>query len=194
MPLSNPELWGRIEKYLFDIPKASLPFSSRLARDNGWTRFFAQNCIFEYQRYCYLANVMEHEATPSDQVDQVWHLHLQYTHEYWNVFCKDVLKNSLHHGPTKGGGRQQKHFRICYQNTLECYSQEFGTTPPTNIWPDVNIRFDAHEFSQRINIGTNWIIPIPKIYLKLKWFFRGAKNKNNSGCGAGCSGCGGCGG
>ena len=195
MPLSNPELWGRIERYSVDVPSVSLPFTLRLARDNGWTRFFAQNCVIEYQRFCYLAIVMENDATPSDQIDQVWHLHLQYTHEYWDVFCKDVLKRPLHHGPTKGGGSQRKHFRICYLSTLECYTNEFGTKPPANIWPDVDTRFDVREISQRINIGTNWIIPIPNVYLKLKRLFRGKKGKNDAGCGAGgCSGCGGCGG
>ncbi len=195
MPLSNPELWWRIEGYSVDVPSVSLPFTLRLARDNGWTRFFAQNCVIEYQRFCYLAIVMENEATPSDQVDQVWHLHLQYTHEYWDVFCKDVLKRLLHHGPTKGGGNQRKHFRICYLNTLECYTNEFGAKPPADIWPDADIRFDAHEISQRVNIGTNWIIPIPNIYQKLTRLLRRKKGKTDAGCGAGgCSGCGGCGG
>jgi hypothetical protein len=35
--------------------------------------------------------ISTHIVTPSEQVDQVWHLHLTYTRSYWDEFCPNVL-------------------------------------------------------------------------------------------------------
>lgn len=37
MDASASPVWQRIEAFVFDLPKASLPFTSRLAREQGWT-------------------------------------------------------------------------------------------------------------------------------------------------------------
>jgi hypothetical protein len=43
-------------------------------RANGWSRPFALRAIEEYRKFVFLALVADHQVTPSDQVDQVWHL------------------------------------------------------------------------------------------------------------------------
>src|SRR5690242_10295867 len=69
-------LWIRIAGFLLDDPEAKMPFSCRLARDNGWSHDYACRVIAEYKRFCYLALVAGHPVTPSEEVDQAWHLHL----------------------------------------------------------------------------------------------------------------------
>ena len=108
-PSTDP-LWHRLEAFEFDEIDADLTFTDRLARDNGWTPDYTERVIDEYKRFCYLAIRAGHEVTPSDQVDQVWHLHLSYSRNYWEEFCPNVLQSDLHHGPTKGGAAEAKKF------------------------------------------------------------------------------------
>jgi hypothetical protein len=73
------DLYERIQAFSLDQPDDGLSFSRRLARDNGWSLEYAQRVIEEYKKFAFLAVVAGHPVTPSDQVDQVWHLHLTYT-------------------------------------------------------------------------------------------------------------------
>ncbi len=41
----------------------------------------------EYRRFAFLAATAGHPVTPSDAVDQAWHLHLTYSRDYWDRFC-----------------------------------------------------------------------------------------------------------
>ena len=47
-PRTQPDVWRRLAALEFDVPGASLPFTTRLARDNGWTEEFAKRAIEEY--------------------------------------------------------------------------------------------------------------------------------------------------
>ena len=96
-------LWNRIEQFEFGLSDASLTFADRLARENGWSRQYADRVIEEYRRFCYLAMTAGHHVTPSEEVDQAWHLHLLYSENYCRDFCGDTLGRDLHHGPTRGG-------------------------------------------------------------------------------------------
>ncbi|MEX2389427.1 MAG: hypothetical protein WD534_16240, partial [Phycisphaeraceae bacterium] len=86
MPTPNDPLWKRIESFDFDdgAQPATLPFVLRLARDNRWTIRFSQRAIEAYRRFAYLAATADEHVTPSDEVDQVWHLHMTYTRSYWD--------------------------------------------------------------------------------------------------------------
>lgn len=46
-PKLEVELWQRIAAFEFDPVDAALPFSRRLARDNGWSDAFAQRAVEE---------------------------------------------------------------------------------------------------------------------------------------------------
>ena len=109
----------------------------------------------------FLVCISELPLTPSDQVDQVWHLHLLYTRSYWEDFCPNVLQRVIHHGPTKGGDAERASYRECYERTLTLYLQHFGL-PPENIWPEAEIRFGEIRFG-RVNLHRNWVIP--KVFL-----------------------------
>ncbi len=80
----SPGLWSRIETFSFDVGPTAYSFWARLASENGWSMSFAARAISEYRRFLYLAVVAGHQVSPSDDVDQVWHLHLLYTESYWN--------------------------------------------------------------------------------------------------------------
>ena len=156
------DLWSRIDGYAFDTVDAALPFSARLARDNNWSVNFAKRAIEEYKKFVFLAMTAGHPVTPSDEVDQVWHLHLLYTRPYWEDFNR-ILGKPLHHGPSLGGADEGRKFHAWYQNTLDSYSKVFAVAPPADIWPEPISRFgDALQF-KRINTRTSWVIPKPTL-------------------------------
>lgn len=139
---SDPELWNRIQAYDLDQPAVSLPFSARLAHENGWTLEFSRQAIEEYKKFIYLICVSSETLTPSQEVDEVWHLHLVYTRGYWNDFCARTLGREIHHAPTEGGTAEETKFRYAYRRTKERYAEEFGAEPPSDIWPSVELRFN----------------------------------------------------
>src|SRR5262245_60127571 len=94
------ELWRKISEFSIDLPGVELPFSARLAKENEWPKHFTHRAIEEYKKFVFLAVAAEHPVSPSDTVDQVWHLHLTYTKNYWKDFCKETLGQPLHHSPT----------------------------------------------------------------------------------------------
>ena len=89
--MPDDSLWQRIAAHHIGPPDAALSFARRLARENRWSLAYAERVIEEYRRFCYLAMTAGHEVTPSDQVDQAWHLHLTYSRDYWERFCPEVL-------------------------------------------------------------------------------------------------------
>ena len=138
--------WNRLSTLDLDAADAALPFSTRLARDNRWSLKFAAQAIDEYRKFCFLARHAGHPVTPSDEVDQVWHLHLLYSQHYWETLCRDTLEMSLHHGPTKGGVDEGRKYHDWYENTLASYRRYFGE-PPQELWPAAHERFDVqHDF------------------------------------------------
>jgi hypothetical protein len=155
-------LWSRLETMQIDAPEASLTFTRRLARDNGWSLAHARAVVSEYRRFLYLAARAGHPVTPSDAVDQAWHLHLVYTRHYWGVLCREILGFELHHGPTLGGESEQAKFGNWYERTLDSYRAAFGE-PPVQIWPGVADRFEGAERMQRIDRGAWWLIPKPSL-------------------------------
>src|SRR5215470_1600629 len=80
---SNSDLWQRIQDFPMDDPGDAFPFSARLAHENGWSGATAAAAIEEYRKFIYLIGVSDSPLTPSEAVDQVWHLHLLYTRSYW---------------------------------------------------------------------------------------------------------------
>jgi len=159
MKSQSDSLLENLERFELDDPAAAFPFSRRLARENGWTHEFALRVIREYKRFVYLAMRAGHPVTPSDEVDQAWHLHLCYTESYWTEMCGQVLGRPFHHGPTKGGGAENAKFHDWYGKTLESYERLFGETPPADIWPEAGRRFGRRY--TRVDPATHWIVKRP---------------------------------
>jgi hypothetical protein len=160
------QLLDRVNGFSLDEQSAALPFSSRLAREHGWTLVYAARVGDEYKRFMMLAVAAGHPVTPSEEVDAAWHLHLLYTRNYWHVWCRDVLGKEIHHDPTQGGHQEGDKFHDWYEKTLQSYRQHFGEEPPSDIWPDVNKRFAAPASQQWVARNTHLILPRPLYLMK----------------------------
>lgn len=165
MQPAHAALWQKIQNFELDDPAAAMSFTDRLARENGWSLAYSLRAVEEYKRFLLLICLAEHPLTPSDQVDQVWHLHLLYTRSYWEDLCLHTLGRSIHHGPTKGGPQQQTQFTDWYARTKQLYQGTFGHAPPPDIWPSNAERFGEVRF-QRVDRARYWLLP------KLRFRFR----------------------
>ena len=159
MSLHDDLLWQRLSAFEFDPLPVELSFAARLARENSWTLPHAQRVVEEYRRFVYLAMRAGHPVTPSDAVDQAWHLHLTYTRSYWEGLCGTVLGKPLHHGPTQGGPQEDVKYRDWYAATLDSYRRVFETAPPADIWPSTDERFAPRNRFARIETSAHWLIP-----------------------------------
>ena len=157
---SDP-LWQKLTELELDAVDASLTFTRRLARENDWSINYTSRVIDEYRRFVYLTQRCDHQVTPSDEVDQAWHLHLTYTQSYWNDLCHSALNRPLHHGPTKGGKSEGIRFEDQYARTLASYEKTFGHAPPEDIWPPSEIRFGEAASFVRVNKQHVWVLPKP---------------------------------
>ena len=154
---SNNELWQRIQGFDLDASGDAYPFSARLARENHWSPEETLGAIEEYRKFLYLICVSPSPLTPSEVVDQVWHLQLLYTRSYWADLCEGVLGRPIHHEPTKGGREQLRHFEGQYAQTLSLYEDEFGAVPPVEFWPLVP--FATPPSQHWVDRRDHWVIP-----------------------------------
>ncbi|WP_160710940.1 glycine-rich domain-containing protein [Chitinophaga solisilvae] len=129
-------LWELIDHFCIDDPDAAFPFSRKLARENNWSRDFTGSAIAEYKRFIYLCCISPTGASPSYIIDQVWHLHLQYTVNYWEEFCGKILGRSIHHHPSRGGPSETEKHGHWRNSTLLLYEKTFGESPPQAIWSE----------------------------------------------------------
>jgi uncharacterized protein (TIGR04222 family) len=97
----------------------------------------------------------------SDDVDQVWHLHLTYTRDYWTVFCPSVLGCDLHHEPSRARRGDAEHFAARYADTLAAYFDVFGP-PPAAFWPGTRERFRRPARFRRIDSDRFILMPRPR--------------------------------
>jgi uncharacterized protein (TIGR04222 family) len=152
------EIWQRIQQHAFERDDGSLDFLGKLMREQGWSRTKARAAIEEYRKFCFLAVCAGHAVTPSEEVDQVWHLHLTYTVDYWNRFCPQVLGMALHHEGADGKLATRTQHRNGYAETLASYQRRFGV-PPEEFWPASAVRFAPASNYRWVDRRTHWVIP-----------------------------------
>ena len=158
MQTEHAELWGRIRAFSLDEPGSDLTFTQRLARENGWSGSYARRVVEEYQKFVLLAVAAGHPVSPSDQVDQAWHVHMTCTRSYWERFCREILRKPLHHEPTRGGRDEARKFAAMYEKTLGSYRAFFGQEPPADIWPETRVRFGEDTHFERVNVNRSVIL------------------------------------
>lgn len=163
------ELWDRIAAHDFKLGHP-LGFICRLARDKGWTQDFAEAAVMEYRRFCFLAVISPTPVTPSEEVDEVWHMHLTYTRDYWDIWCAQVLGRALHHDPTRGSPADQAVFRQQYAATLALYELHFGP-PPELFWPATHRRFRFMPRFRTMDADRHFRLPKPSRLLS--WIKKG---------------------
>jgi hypothetical protein len=130
-------------------------FTARLARENGWSPVHAEAVNAEYRRFLYLAARADTPATPSDDVDQAWHLHLLHSRHYWDELCARILRRPLHHDPA--GADEGVAMDRQYETTLAHYRATFGEEPPATIWPPRLTQGPRQPL--RIDAARYWLIP-----------------------------------
>ena len=159
---SQDPLWHRIDAFDFDTLDAALPFTQRLAQENGWKESHAARVVQEYKRFCYLAVRAGHPVFPPDQVDQVWHLHLSYSRNYWDEYCAKVLCADLHHDPVgNNSGEDVDRKRDAYTATMNTYQTSSAERPPPDIWPIADLLFADTGTVRRVNTKNYLVIPKP---------------------------------
>lgn len=144
--LKDEILWKRIQNFSLDASDAAFPFSKKLAKEEHWTLDFAQKAIQEYKKFVYLCCILPNGASPSETVDKVWHMHLIYTQNYWEEFCPNILKQNLHHHPSKGGVSEKKKHQDWHNDTLHHYKEIFQQEAPEDIWKDQIKKNDQQTF------------------------------------------------
>lgn len=145
IPAQHAEVWRKIKAFRFDKPGAAYPFSRRLADENGWDAEYTQVVIGEYRKFIYLLSTAGHMVTPSLDVDEAWHLHMENTESYWGELCGKAMNNRpIHHSPGNGSAEDERKFQAIYERTLSEYAEAFGE-PPFRVWGARNLALDWRE-------------------------------------------------
>jgi hypothetical protein len=160
----HQDLWQRIKDFEIDDPQAAYRFSHKLASQNNWIPAYTQRVIEEYKRFIFLCCISPHGASPSEDVDEAWHLHLTYTDNYWNKFCRETLQKDIHHHPSKGGFNEKHRHEHWYEETLAFYEEVFGEKAPPDIWP---VQVQTRSQSTIIPLEYSWKPPYKLIILLL---------------------------
>ncbi|MCF6407225.1 hypothetical protein L3C95_30300 [Chitinophaga filiformis] len=156
-------LWQRILSFPLDAPDARLPFSHRLARENKWNYNFGLKAIEEYRKFIFLCCISPQGASPSKVIDEVWHLHLIYTQNYWEEFCGKTLNRNIHHHPSAGGQQERNKHGNWRADTLDLYRNTFHTEPPPEYWDDKHSSTNPlSRFLKRFILPT---LPLPFFFL-----------------------------
>jgi hypothetical protein len=125
------DLLGKIRAHLAQL-EAKYGFTTRLARENGWARDFAQRVTEEYARFLFIAREGGHPVSPPPIIDKAWHLHLVHTAEYWDDLCPNILKMQLHHSPATGTHSEAAKLADWSGMTVATYQKFFD--PPPTLW------------------------------------------------------------
>lgn len=134
---TRSDLHHRLEAYDIANLGGNGQFERRLTKEQGWSPEFTRRVIGEYRRFLFLAATTKHAVSPSQAVDEVWHLHLLHTQEYWEHFCPNILQKTLHHNPARGTHEDALTHAEWYAQTIASYEHAFGALPPRDIWPAV---------------------------------------------------------
>lgn len=131
----HSSLWSAIQQFPLDDPNAAITFSGKLSAKQKWSPTFTERVVEEYRKFIFLCCISPNGASPSQAVDEAWHLHLTYTKSYWIDLCKNTLGKDIHHYPSRGGDEEDHKHRDWYNETLVLYQSVFESPPPDDIWP-----------------------------------------------------------
>jgi hypothetical protein len=137
MPVSDPELWDRIQRFQMPQPAKAKwwqteesDFESMLVRDMELSPANAGRLVQEYRKFLYLKALDGSLLSPPADVDEVWHKHIAILNGAWGGFCQTVIGKPLEHRT----GLSRSEAKAASARALLLYKKEFGR-PPTDIWP-----------------------------------------------------------
>lgn len=153
----NTELWNKVLAFDLDRPLSEYGFSTRLAKENYWSRNFTNAAILEYKKFMYLAATSDLMVSPSEIVDVVWHQHLIFTQSY-SDFC-EVLGKQIQHVPSTHNRAEYSRFMQAKDRTKKLYANSFGEQPSA-IWNYSNMFESMNLDKARYKIRTIIIVGI----------------------------------
>lgn len=132
--LDRPALRAALSDMQIQPAGSAARFESALAMLKGWNIRFAERVTDEYRRFLYLAAIAGVEVTPSQFIDEAWHLHLTLPH-YREILCGRILGRPLEHRPGTGTPEDDARCARQYEETLALYERVFEEPAPIDIWP-----------------------------------------------------------
>jgi uncharacterized protein (TIGR04222 family) len=135
----NNVLWSKILDFEFEQLDDNYGFVTRLSTEQKWTEDFTLRAILEYKKFMYLAATSGKMVSPSEIVDEVWHLHLIFTESY-AAFCK-LLGKQIKHIPSTHDPKEYDKFMEAKEWTKVQYEKHFGDQP-TDIWEELEFLSD----------------------------------------------------
>ena len=168
----NKDLWNKILQFEFDSLEGEYVFSTRLAKENFWTKRFTIAAILEYKKFMYLAATSNSMVSPSVIVDKVWHLHLVYTESY-KEFCT-LIGKQVKHIPSTHNRKEISRFKRANQQTRSLYRATFGDQPKIiwqnkDMYESLNLEKAKYKLRSSIIVGIFiFIILIPLFFLLLQ--------------------------
>ena len=82
--------------------------------------------------------------TPSEIVDEVWHQHLTYSRDYWDVWCRESCAAAASRSDA-GRAAGASGYRRQYAETLALHERLFGP-PSADLWPATHLRFASPRY------------------------------------------------
>ena len=149
----NNQLFENVLAFDLDRQMSEYTFTTRLAKENNWTRNFTNEAIIEYKKFMYLAATASAMVSPSEIVDIVWHQHLIYTKSY-KKFCL-LLGKKIEHIPSTHDRAEAAKFREAKERTTQLYEQNFGEQP-AHIWNFMGM-YDSLEL-EKARLDNNSVI------------------------------------
>ncbi len=104
-------------------------FLQQLTQKYNWDRSYASDAVKEYNRFMILRS-QNHNLSPADDIDKVWHQHIIDTKNYAS-YCKKFDK-FIHHDPADALDQSARKIRL--KNTIQAYKQTFHTFINPNVW------------------------------------------------------------
>jgi uncharacterized protein (TIGR04222 family) len=147
----HSDLWRQVLAHDFDQPLTSFGFSTRLARENFWTRNFTARAIIEYKKFMYLAATSDMMVSPSPIIDRAWHEHLMFSKSY-KIFCQ-LLGKDIQHVPSTHNRAEVDKFRAAKERTQKLYEATFGVQPE-DIWKFESMYDSLNLPKAKINLRT----------------------------------------
>eukprot|EP00164_Ancoracysta_twista_P002323 GFYU01003070.1.p1 GENE.GFYU01003070.1~~GFYU01003070.1.p1 ORF type:complete len:470 (-),score=154.30 GFYU01003070.1:88-1497(-) len=131
-------------------------FSKILATEQSVSLDVAKRFVYEYKKFVFLCTVSRTPVTPSEEVDQVWHMHLADTKGYANM-CRLLIENGmkvpfLDHNPTVGGDSEKIKYSVQYDKTIQRLNDWWGTVD-TLAWPSNEQRFGEVEDMRWVDVN-----------------------------------------
>lgn len=130
-------------------------------KEYGWELSFAGKVLYEYKRFMYLKS-QDPNCSPSDSIDQFWHVHILYTENY-SRFCIENYGKFIHHNPDMSLDQKARKERI--GKTIKLYMLTFPSITYPEIW-NINLELANVDLTKKVSTSGQ-TIKVKVIYMYL---------------------------